>query len=173
MRRRRRGRRPGHQWRPFKFHCLGRRAIHVEPAGGRQELRVRVLGADARLDRVTVDAQLVLLQRQRLAGGDAQLPLHQIQARDGLGHRVLDLQPRVHLHEEEAQIVDRGTARLAVTLATAAATLQPGFRHRHGLGDELHRAGAHIAHRLGRGHRRGPHLGAARFQDRGTLDCLL
>jgi uracil-xanthine permease len=40
-------------------------------------------------------------QRQRLAGGHAQLPLDQVLAGDGLGHRVLDLQPGVHLHEEE------------------------------------------------------------------------
>ena len=40
-----------------------------------------------------------LRQRQRLAGGDAQLPLHQIEAGDRLGHRMLDLQARVHLDE--------------------------------------------------------------------------
>ncbi len=64
-------------------------------------------------------------QRQRLAGGDAQLPLHQILAGDHLGDRMLDLQPRVHLHEVE------GVA----------------------LGDELHRAGADVADRAGGGDR--------------------
>ena len=47
--------------------------------------------------------QLVLGLRQRLAGRDAQLPLHQIEAGDHLGHRMLDLQARVHLHEVEAR----------------------------------------------------------------------
>ncbi len=41
-------------------------------------------------------------QRQRLAGGDAQLPLDEVEAGDHLGDRMLDLQPRVHLHEVEA-----------------------------------------------------------------------
>jgi hypothetical protein len=67
------------------------------------------------------------------------LPFHQVQAGDGLGHRVLDLQPGVHLHEIEAQVAVVGR-----------------------LGDELHRAGAHIAHGLGGGHRGRAHLGAAR-----------
>ena len=42
------------------------------------------------------------VERQRLAGGDAELPLDQIEPGDRLGHRMLDLQPRVHLHEPEA-----------------------------------------------------------------------
>ena len=46
-----------------------------------QEALVRVLGVDARLDRVAVDRKLLLRQRQRLAGGDAQLPLDQVEAR--------------------------------------------------------------------------------------------
>ena len=45
---------------------------------------------------------LVLAERQRLAGRDAQLPFDQIEAGDHLGHRMLDLQARVHLHEVEA-----------------------------------------------------------------------
>ena len=103
-------------------------------AGGRQEALVRVFGIDARLDRVAVDGQLLLAQRQRLAGGHAQLPFHQVQPGDHLGHRVLDLQPRVHLHEVEAAVL---------------------------VGDELHRAGADIAHRLGGIDGRLAHRGAA------------
>jgi hypothetical protein len=52
-------------------------------------------------------AGLVLLQRQRLAGSDAQLPLDQVEAGDGFGHRMLHLQPRVHLHEEELHLGPR------------------------------------------------------------------
>ena len=66
-------------------------------------------------------ARSLLLQRQRFAGGDAQLPLHEVEAGDHLGHRVLDLQARVHLHEVERAVL---------------------------LGDELHRAGAGVADRL-------------------------
>ena len=45
---------------------------------------------------------LFLRQRQRLAGGDAQLPLDQVQPGDDLGDRMLHLQARVDLHEIEA-----------------------------------------------------------------------
>ena len=65
------------------------------------------------------------------AAGHAQLPLHQVEPGDGFGDGVLHLQACVHLHEVE--------------LAAA---------EHIGRCDELHRAGAHIAHaerRLDRG----------------------
>ena len=100
---------------------------------------------------MAVDAHIGLRQRQRLARRDAELPLDQIEPGDRLGHRMLDLQPRVHFHEPEAV---RPQALRAV-------------------GDELDRAGALIADRargLGRGaahrvaHRR-RHAGRRRFLD--------
>ena len=75
---------------------------------------------------------LVLAQRQLLAGGDAELPFDQIEPGHRLGHRVLDLQPRIHLHEVEA---------LAVCTKIR-------------WGDELDRAGADIADRARRRDRR-------------------
>ena len=42
----------------------------------------------------------VLGERQRLAGGDAELLGHQVDAAHELGDRVLDLQAGVHLEEE-------------------------------------------------------------------------
>src|SRR3546814_7679895 len=45
--------------------------------------------------------------RQRLARGHAELPLHQIEAGDQLGHRMLHLQARVHLHEVEGVAIDQ------------------------------------------------------------------
>ena len=45
--------------------------------------------------------ELVLGERERLAGGDPQLLLDEVEAVDELGDRVLDLQARVHLEEEE------------------------------------------------------------------------
>ena len=119
---------------------MRRPARHLHRAGGRQEVGVGVLGADAGLDRVAGQAQVGLRHRQRLAGGDAQLPLDQILPGHGLGHRVLDLQPRVHLHEVGAEV--------AVCEC---------------LGDEFDGAGADIADRLGRRHGRGTELGPARF----------
>ena len=44
------------------------------------------------------------LERQRLAGGDPDLLAHEVEAGDHLGHRVLDLEARVHLHEVEAAV---------------------------------------------------------------------
>ena len=45
----------------------------------------------ARLEGVPGEGQLLLPERQRLAGGHAQLPLDKVDARHHLGHRVLDL----------------------------------------------------------------------------------
>ena len=72
----------------------------MERARGRQKVVVGVFGADARLDGVAGDLQLVLHARQRLARGHAQLPLDQVPAGNGFGDGVLDLQARVHFHEK-------------------------------------------------------------------------
>ena len=48
-----------------------------------------------------VMGDLLLRQRQRLAGRDAELPLHEVGAGDHLADGVLDLQAGVHLHEVE------------------------------------------------------------------------
>ena len=42
-------------------------------------------------------ADVGLAERQRLAGRHAQLQLDEVEPRDRLGHRVLDLQTDVHL----------------------------------------------------------------------------
>ncbi len=98
---------------------------------------------------MALDAQILLLQGERLAGGDPQLPLDQIKPRYRFGHRVLDLQPRVHLHEVEAQ----------VTVACR-------------LGDELDGSGTHIFDGLGRCYRRLSHLTPAFLAHSGG-GCLL
>ena len=93
--------------------------------------------------------EILLPAGQRLAGGDAQLPLDQILAGDHLGHRMLDLEARVHLHEVEgAALVD----------------------------DELDRARADIADGLGGRDGGCAHLGAPRRRHAGgrrLLDDLL
>ena len=86
-----------------------------------------ILGVDARLDGVTIEADILLRQRQRFAGGDLELPGDEIEAGYRLGHRVLDLEARVHLDEPDAV---RPQCFAAV-------------------GDELDRAGADIADSLG------------------------
>ena len=73
---------------------------------------------------------------ERLAGGDADHLLDQIDAGDQLGHRMLDLQPRVHLQEVEALVLS---------------------------GDELDRAGAVVADGYSQRDRLLAHFLAGRF----------
>ena len=93
----------------------------------------------------------VLRERQRLASGDPQLLLDEIDAVHHLRDRMLDLQPGVHLHEEEL--------------------VGPVGRD-----DELDRAGARVAARAGGldrlGTHRRPHLGVEQRR-RCLLDDLL
>ena len=81
---------------------VGRQFQRHDPAGRGQKAALGILGIKPRLDGVAVDADLRLLERQFFAGGDAELPFDQIEAGDRFGHRMLDLQARVHLHEPEA-----------------------------------------------------------------------
>src|SRR5665647_3208110 len=53
---------------------------------------------------MTLHANVVLGDGQSLAGGDADAGLHDVDAGDHLGDAVLDLHPRVHLHEVEAAV---------------------------------------------------------------------
>ena len=69
-----------------------------------QEALVGILGIDPRLQRMAADRKLFLGQRQRLAGGHAQLPFDQIYAGDHFGHGMLDLQSGVHLHEVKGSV---------------------------------------------------------------------
>ena len=124
----------------FKRH-MGGQAIDLQRAGGGQEVVVGVLGADARLNRVPLDSEFMLLQRQRLARCHAQLPLHQVLPGDGLGDWVLHLQARVHFHEEE------GHAAIGLLLH-----------------DELYGSCTHILHSPRCGHGRLAHLLAEGFR---------
>src|SRR5437764_245133 len=99
----------------------------LERAGCRQKAALRVLGIKSHLDRMPVERNPVLPQWQCFTGRDADLPFDEIRAGDRFGHRVLDLQPRIHLHEIEILTVM--------------------------LGDELDGAGADIAGRARGGDR--------------------
>ena len=98
---------------------------------------------------MAVHLDLVLGDRQRLAGGDLQLPFDEVHPRDQLGDRVLDLQPGVHLQEVEVPV---------------------------GVEEELDRPRALVANRLRGGHAGGSHLFAQLRVDRrarSLLDHLL
>ncbi len=77
-----------------------RLAIRGDPAGRGQESLRDVLRVDPALDRVPAEHHVVLADRQRLARGDEHLLPHEVEPRDRLRDGVLDLDPRVHLHEE-------------------------------------------------------------------------
>ncbi len=121
-------------------------AVHAHAGAGRRLVARQHATRRPRLPvlehRLHVDAQLHgdalrsrhlgLLETQRVqrgAVGNAQLRLHQVDARDRLGHGVLDLQPRIGL--------DEGETRAVV-----------------GVDQELEGADAAIAHGRGQAHRR-------------------
>ena len=115
-----------------KAHCASfkrrvrRFFVNLQLTGGRQEMIVWVFCANARFYGVALQLYLVLPQRQWLATGHTQLPLHQVQARNRFCHGMFHLQTRVHLHEE------KGHGHLARSLVMAL------------LHNELNSACAHI-----------------------------
>ncbi len=121
-------------------HGLGRRREAHQATGGRQEVAERVFGVDAALHGPAIALHLRLGERQFLASGHADHQLHQIQASDGFGHRVLDLQAGVHLEEIKALVFTD---------------------------HELHRARALVVHGLGQRNRLLAHGFAGRVADEG------
>ena len=93
------------------------------PAGG-------VLGVDAALDGVAPPHDVVLRERQRLARGDAQLQLDEVEADDHLGDRVLDLQAGVHLEEEELAVLEEELDGAGVDVVARVGHLHRGVAHR-------------------------------------------
>ncbi len=55
---------------------------------------------------MTAERDLRLLEREGLAASHPQLPLDQVEPGDRFRHRVLHLQPGIHLHEVEAARVE-------------------------------------------------------------------
>ena len=84
---------------------VGHREQRQRP-GARHEPARHVLGVEAALDRVPVEHDVLLREAKRLSVGDVDLQLDQIAAGDGLGDRVLDLDPAVDLEEEVLAGVD-------------------------------------------------------------------
>ena len=83
---------------------------------GRGHEGERVLRVDAAFDGVAGDRDVALLELETAAVGDADLLAHEIEAGDQFGHRMLDLQPRVHLDEVELAVLveklDRADAEI-------------------------------------------------------------
>ncbi len=110
-------------------------AVQRQLAAGGQKVLLRVFGIQPHFDGVAAQHDLLLAERQRLPLSHTQLPGDQILPGDQLGHRVLDLQTGIHLHEEE--------------LAT-------------GVEQKLHGSGAYVANGAHGGDRRLAH-GPAQF----------
>src|SRR5437868_9725323 len=81
-----------------------RRMIVGDPARRRGE-GVRALGVDAALDRVAAQLDVALAIAERSARCDAQLLADEVDGADHLGDRMLHLQARVHLDEEEVAVL--------------------------------------------------------------------
>ena len=62
-------------------------------------------------------------KRELLARGDADLLLHDVDAGDHLGHRVLDLHARVHLDEVELVVLVQELERARAAVVDLAAGL--------------------------------------------------
>ena len=99
-------------------------------AGGGGEVRGRVLGVDAALDRVAGVHDVVGGERQRLTRGDAQLLGDEVELGDLLGHAVLHLEARVHLEEPELAVLVEALDGAGVHVAAAPRDLHRGLVHR-------------------------------------------
>ncbi len=79
---------------------------------------------------MAVQRYLRLGDRQRLAPSDTNLPGDQIEAGDGFGDRMLDLQAGVHLHEEElAACIQQKLDRARADVADSLCRLDRGLAH--------------------------------------------
>src|SRR5665213_1130154 len=89
----------------------------------------RILGIDAAFDGVAAELHVGLAEGQLLAGGDRELCLDQIDARDQLGHRMFDLDARVHLDEIELAVLVEKFQRAGAAVANRAAGFDTALSH--------------------------------------------
>ena len=89
-----------------------------DPARRGAKVVVGVFGVDPALDRMAADDDVLLAEGQRLAGGDPDLLLDQVDAGDHLGDGMLDLDAGVDLDEVEVVVgVDQELAGAGVDVA--------------------------------------------------------
>ena len=69
------------------------------------EVSFRVLGVDAALDSRAMQPNMLLGDAERLAGCDANLLAHEVDAAHHFRHRMLDLDAGIHLHERAAAVL--------------------------------------------------------------------
>ena len=120
----------------FVVARIDTRAEPVGPAKARDRSRRRqepaprrVLGVDAALDGVAPPHDVVLPDRQRVARGDEQLHLDEIETDGHLRDRVLHLEARVHLEEEEVAVLEEELDGAGVRVAARLRDLDGGLTH--------------------------------------------
>ena len=120
-------------------HAGAAREPQVRDGAGRGgEVRGRVLGVDAALDRVAGVHDVVGGERQRLTGRDPQLLGDEVELRDLFGDAVLHLEAGVHLEEPELAVLVEALDGAGVHVAAATRHLHRGLVHRGAdLGAEL------------------------------------
>src|SRR5690606_27821808 len=72
---------------------------------GRRKVVFRVLSRNSGLNRMTLKVNVFLRNRKLLTRRNPNLPLNQIQARNRLRDRMLDLNSRVHFQEIEMTVL--------------------------------------------------------------------
>ncbi len=93
----------------------------VGDASGRRYESVGVLGVDAAFDRMAAELDILLAERQFFAGRDADLLLHDVDAGDHFGDRMLDLHARVHFDEIELVVLVQELERARTAIIDLAA----------------------------------------------------
>ncbi len=73
--------------------------------------------------------ELVLGEREVLARRHPQLPLDEVEAGDQLRHRVLHLEPGVHLEEEELAVLEKELDRPGVDVSAGLGHLDRSGPH--------------------------------------------
>ncbi len=97
----------------------------LDDARGRSEPALRVLGVEARFDRVAERRRCITFESS--PAGDVDLELHEVESGGQLGDRMFDLQPSVHLEERERPLL-----RLVQELHRAGVLVPGGGRQPDG-----------------------------------------
>merc|ERR1719397_429545 len=86
------------------INCRGRGCQIFQRSCPRHEAVVGIFSIDSGLKGPPTQLELFLGHRQLFSCSSSQLPLHQVGVGDHFSHRVLHLQPGVHLHEVEVEL---------------------------------------------------------------------
>src|SRR3989442_4168687 len=94
---------------------------------GRGHERLGILGVDSAFDGVAAAHDVALPKSELLPGCNAQLLLHEVDASDQLSDRMLDLDGRFHLDEEELAILIQELECPGAAIVDLAAGLRGAF----------------------------------------------